>query len=108
MTARVGVLVLVAALWLVLSSSVLLWIFPLNIVASGYVAYFIVKHVAATFRRTQLQIAAALVLVLGLLLSGYILVAGDPAMKYIAGPYSLLNLAVFLVTASLVYRRLQK
>jgi hypothetical protein len=104
---RVGTLVLGAGAWLSLSSIVLLWIFPLNIVATGYVAYFAVRSLLHSFPRNELLSVAVLTLMLGALLSGYIWLAGDPVMRFIAGAYSVLNLAVFLTSAALSFRRLQ-
>ena len=105
---RVGTLVLGAGAWLLLSGTVLLWVFPLNIVASGYFAYFAVRSLLTAFPHNELRLAAVLALLLGLSISAYIWIAGDPAMRFIAGPYSLLNLAIFLGTSALVFRRLRR
>ena len=98
---RVGCLALGASSWLVLASTALIWVFPLNIVASAVIGYYGTKKAESTFPASEVKAFAILTFAAGTSIAAAIATAGDPFMLQVAAPYSLLN-AVALAISSFI------
>jgi hypothetical protein len=88
---RVGCLSLGASAWLALASTALLWVFPLNIVASAVIGYLGTRSAKSAFPASEVKAFVLLSLACGASFAAAIATAGDEFMLQVAAPYSLLN-----------------
>jgi hypothetical protein len=102
---RVGCLALGASAWLVLASTALLWVFPLNVVASAVIGYYGVKRAQSAFPASEVKSLAILSFAAGTSIAAAIATAGDAFMLQVAAPYSLLNAVAMAIPAVLVVQR---
>ncbi len=102
---RVGSFTLGASCWLALASTALIWLFPLNLVASAAFGYFGVRSAKAAFPAQEVKAFAILAAVSGLAIAAAIATEGDPFMLHVAGPYSLLNALAMAGAAYMALRR---
>jgi hypothetical protein len=101
---RVCCLSLGASAWLVLASTVLIWVFPLNIVASAVLGYYGTKKARSAFPASEVKAFAILSFAAGAAIAAAIATAGDAFMLQVAAPYSLLN-AVAMASSSFLALR---
>ena len=88
---RVGCLSLGASAWLVLASTALIWVFPLNIVASAVIGYLGTGRAKGAFPASEVKAFVILSFAAGACIAAAIATAGDAFMLQVAAPYSLLN-----------------
>ena len=88
---RVGCLSLGASAWLTLASTALIWVFPLNIVASAVIGYLGTRSAKGAFPASEVKVFVVLSLACGASIAAAIATAGDPFLLQVAAPYSLLN-----------------
>ncbi|MCZ8032839.1 MAG: hypothetical protein O9339_19155 [Rubrivivax sp.] len=92
---RIGCMALGSTAFLLLASTALLWLFPLNVVASAVVGYASTKSARLAFPVKELKAFAALSLVCGASIAAALATSPDPFMLQVAAPYSLLNAMAF-------------
>jgi hypothetical protein len=101
---RVCCLSLGASAWLVLASTALLWVFPLNIVASAVIGYYGTKSARRALPASEVKAFAILSFAAGAAVAAAIATAGDPFMLQVAAPYSLLNAVAMAISSYFAFR----
>jgi hypothetical protein len=101
---RVGCLTLGASAWLALASTALIWLFPLNVVATAAVGYFGTRSAMAAVPAPEVKAFAILAAVSGVAIAAAVATSGDPFMLHVAGPYSLLNTVTMAGAAYIAMR----
>ncbi len=101
---RVGCLAFGASSWLVLASTALIWVFPLNIVASAVIGYYGTKKAQTPFPTSEVKAFAVLTFAAGSSIAAAIATAGDAFMLQVAAPYSLLNAVAMGVSSFIAFR----
>jgi hypothetical protein len=101
---RVGLLSLAASAWLGLASTALLWVFPLNVVASAVIGYFGTRKAQLAFPASEVKAFAILSFTAGTAIAVALATAGDPFLLQVAAPYSLLTAAAMAGSAFLALR----
>ena len=101
---RVGCLSLGASAWLGLASTALIWVFPLNVVASAVISYYGTKKAQSAFPASEVKAFAILSFTAGTAIAAALATEGDPFMLYVAAPYSLLNAVAMAISAFLALR----
>ncbi len=101
---RVGCLALGASAWLALASTALIWIFPLNVVASAAVGYFGIRSARSAFPAPEVKASTILAAVSGFAIAAAVATAGDPFMLRVAAPYSLLSTVAMVGAAYMALR----
>ena len=104
---RVGCLSLGATAWLVLASTALIWVFPLNVVASAAISYYGTKKAQSGFPALEVKAFAILSFAAGASIAAAIATAGDPFLLQVAAPYSLLNAVAMAISAYFALRPLR-
>jgi hypothetical protein len=103
-TVRVGCLALAASAWLVLASTALIWLFPLNVVASAAVGFFGTRSALTALPQSEVKAFAALAFACGTAIAAAVATGGDPFMLQVAAPYSLLNSFAMAASAYIALR----
>ncbi len=88
---RVGCLALGASAWLAMASTALVWLFPLNVVASAAVGYFGTRSAQSAFPASEVKVFVILASACGVAIAAALATGGDPFVLQVAVPYSLLN-----------------
>ena len=88
---RVGCLALGASAWLAMASTALVWLFPLNVVASAAVGYFGTRSAQSAFPASEVKAFVILASACGAAIAAALATGGDPFVLQVAAPYSLLN-----------------
>ena len=101
---RVCCLSLGASAWLVLASTALIWVFPLNIVASAVIGYYGTKKAQTALPASEVKAFAILSFAAGASIAAAIATAGDPFMLQVAAPYSLLNAVAMAISSYFALR----
>jgi hypothetical protein len=101
---RVCCLSLGASAWLVLASTALIWLFPLNVVASTVIGFYGTKEARGAFPASEVKAFAFLSFTAGASIAAAIATAGDPFMLQVAAPYSLLNALAMAISSYLALR----
>ena len=101
---RVGCLSLGASAWLGLASTALIWVFPLNVVASAVIGYYGTKKAQRAFPAPEVKAFAILSFAAGTAIAAALATEGDPFMLQVAAPYSLLNAVAMAISACLALR----
>jgi hypothetical protein len=101
---RVGCLALSASAWLALASTALIWLFPLNVLASAAAGYFGTRSAKAACPESEVRACAILAAVCGVAIAAAVATAGDPFMLHVAAPYSLLNAVAMAGAAYMALR----
>lgn len=101
---RVGCLSLGASAWLGLASTALIWVFPLNVVASAVIGYYGTKKAQSAFPASEVKAFAILSFAAGTAIAAALATEGDPFMLQVAAPYSLLNAVAMAISAFLALR----
>lgn len=101
---RVGSLALGMGAWLALASTVLLWIFPLNVLLTLGTGYFGTRRALEILPRSEVRASVLMAFALGVGVAAAITSSADSFLTHVAGPYSLLNALVFACAAYLVMR----
>ncbi len=102
--ARVGFLSLGAAAWLGLASTALLWVFPINVVASAYIGFYATRRALKAFQPLEVKAFAMLSFAAGAAIAAAIATKGDAFLLQVAAPYSLLNAAAMAIAALIALR----
>ncbi len=101
---RVGCLSLGASAWLGFASTALIWVFPLNVLASAVIGYYGTKKAQSAFPASEVKAFAILSFATGTAIAAALATEGDPFMLQVAAPYSLLNAVAMAISASLALR----
>jgi hypothetical protein len=101
---RVGCLSVGASAWLGLASTALIWVFPLNVVASAVIGYYGTKKAQRAFPAPEVKAFAILSFAAGTAIAAALATEGDPFMLQVAAPYSLLNAVAMAISACLALR----
>jgi len=101
---RVGCLSLGASAWLLLASTALIWVFPLNIVASAVIGYVGTRRARGAFPSSEVKAFVLLSFASGASIAAAIATAGDPFMLQVAAPYSLLNAVAMAGSSYFAFR----
>jgi len=101
---RVGCLSLSASVWLGLASTVLIWVFPLNVIASAVIGYYGTKKAMGAFPTLEVKAFAILSFAAGTAIAAALATEGDPFLLYVVAPYSLLNTIAMSISAFLALR----
>ena len=102
--ARVGFLSLAASAWLGLASTALVWVFPLNVVASAAIGYYGTKKAKRVLAGSEVKAFAALSFAAGTAIAAALATEGDPFIRQVAAPYSMLNAVAMAISAFLALR----
>jgi hypothetical protein len=97
-----------AVTWLALSSTLLLWVVPVSLLLSLAVGYFAAKLLLRRVALTELRVTLVVVVLSALSVAAAVVLTADPAFRYIAGSYMLVNIALFVVSAFATLRKVPR